>query len=329
MKPVVFIGSSSENLSVSRAIQNLLHREFEMILWTDDVFQASKYYMDALAIQLDHADFGIFVLEKDDLLTYREDEYVAPRDNVIFELGLFIGKLGRERVFFLVPNDVENLKLPSDLDGISPLDYCSQSKNQKSALGPACNNFRELALGIGVRKTSDLHQCKFFNEVSDEFQILFKHAKVITLLFVHSRRWRENHTSEIEAHLEKDESRLIAILPDLTDQVLVNSLKKRFDDGRYIEAFISDSYRFFSALKKRWPHKVSIRSSQIYPAYSLYKFDDRLIYSIYPSSSKRKPTPTYLVPEASSAIGFFEKDMSDLIEETKELSLEELAQFSA
>lgn len=62
------------------------------------------------------------------------------RDNVIFELGLFMGRLGKESCFFVVPRGHENLRLPSDLIGVKPATFNPdrQDGNLQSALGAAC-----------------------------------------------------------------------------------------------------------------------------------------------------------------------------------------------
>ena len=53
------------------------------------------------------------VMSPDDLLESRSQSYASATDNVIFELGLFMGKLGRSRVFIVHEQDA-NLKLRYD-----------------------------------------------------------------------------------------------------------------------------------------------------------------------------------------------------------------------
>jgi predicted nucleotide-binding protein with TIR-like domain len=47
-------------------------------------------------------------------MVVRNDETLGPRDNIVFELGLFMGRLGRERTFIVRPASGP-LKIPSDL----------------------------------------------------------------------------------------------------------------------------------------------------------------------------------------------------------------------
>jgi predicted nucleotide-binding protein len=88
-------------------------------------------------------DFAIFVFTADDPINYKNEEFLAVRDNVIFEAGLFIGKLGTEKVFFIKPRNSSKIKLPTDLLGITPGDYNDTNSNLNAAVGPFCNQVRK------------------------------------------------------------------------------------------------------------------------------------------------------------------------------------------
>ena len=88
-QPRLFIGSSVEALPVAHAIQlGLEHDPVTVKVWTDNVFNASSYTIEALEREVKIADFGLLVLSPDDKVLKRESSKLAPRDNVIFELGL-------------------------------------------------------------------------------------------------------------------------------------------------------------------------------------------------------------------------------------------------
>lgn len=143
MKPRAFVGSSVEGLQVAYAVQqNLLH-DAEVTVWDQGVFELSSTTIESLAKALDQTDFGIFILSPDDVVRMRNTEVQSVRDNVLFELGLFIGKLGRERVFFLIPSDTPP-NIPSDLLGVTPGKYDSgrSDGSMQAATGPACHQIR-------------------------------------------------------------------------------------------------------------------------------------------------------------------------------------------
>lgn len=144
-KPRMFIGSSSENLDLAYALQEGLDHAVECTVWTQGVFELSRNTMASLIDQLDESDFAAFVLSPDDVTLMRGKEVSSVRDNVIFELGLFVGRLGTERCFLVVPRGAEGLHLPTDLAGITPADFDAdrQDKNLVAALGPACNRIRK------------------------------------------------------------------------------------------------------------------------------------------------------------------------------------------
>ena len=151
-RPRLFIGSSKESLPVARAIRsNFDHDDFVVNLWTDRVFGPSRFPITELEKQVQAADFAVLVLGRDDEVISRNQKSDAPRDNVIFELGLFMGALSHERTFMIIPRGCD-IKIPTDLLGLTPLDYrLEDSDDFISLLGPVCDQLRDIIHKIGVK----------------------------------------------------------------------------------------------------------------------------------------------------------------------------------
>jgi predicted nucleotide-binding protein len=96
-KPRAFIGSSSESLGVAYAVQQNLADDVEAVVWNQGVFELSLSTIESLTKSLANTDFGIFVFSPDDIARIRGTDAHTVRDNVSFEFGLFVGRLGRER----------------------------------------------------------------------------------------------------------------------------------------------------------------------------------------------------------------------------------------
>lgn len=145
----VFIISSVESLDIARTIQNAFdHDPFNVTVWTDGVFRASWYPVESLEHELDQSDFAVAIVQPNDITESRGETKISPRDNVIFELGLFIGRLGRLRSLLVEPRG-EKMKLPSDLSGITSITYKHDPNDLPAALGPACNQIRNIINDLG------------------------------------------------------------------------------------------------------------------------------------------------------------------------------------
>ena len=122
-KPILFIGSSVEGLPVAKQIQlGLKHANVVPQLWTNGIFGPGGLPIDSLLEHVERSDFAIFVFGPDDTVTSRNVEYAAPRDNVVFELGLYMGKLNRDRCY-IVKKHGSDIKIPSDLLGVTAITY--------------------------------------------------------------------------------------------------------------------------------------------------------------------------------------------------------------
>lgn len=144
--PKIFIGSSTEGLDLAYAIQeNLEESNFaEVTVWTQGIFEISKPIITNLLNSLDNFDFAVFAFTPNDITVIRGTEYSTVRDNVIFETGLFAGRLGLDKVFFLKPKNYPDLHLPSDLLGVVIGEYNANRKdNFRACTGPFCNQTRK------------------------------------------------------------------------------------------------------------------------------------------------------------------------------------------
>jgi len=152
-KQRIFIGSSSEGLPVAEALADLLAQRADLapVLWNQGTFELSKTYIESLETELSKAHFAVLVLTAVDVVVSRDQESLAPRDNLVFELGLFIGRLGRERCFMVLEKD-QPLKLPSDLLGVRPAGYAvAESRTLREALERPARLIAEHAVTVGPR----------------------------------------------------------------------------------------------------------------------------------------------------------------------------------
>jgi len=151
VKPKIFIGSSAEGLNIAYAIQQNLTHSAESTVWDQGVFNPSSTTIESLSSTLEQMDFGVFVFSGDDVTTMRNVSSTTVRDNVLFELGLFIGKLGRERVFFVVP-DGEEIHIPSDLLGVTSGKYETNRSDgsMQASTGAVSNQIRSAMKSLGL-----------------------------------------------------------------------------------------------------------------------------------------------------------------------------------
>jgi predicted nucleotide-binding protein len=91
-------------------------------IWSEAIFLPGLTNIEALEAELLRADFAVLLLSPDDVVTSRGNTLDTPRDNVVFELGLFSGALGRRRAIMVYPQG-SNLKIPTDLLGVNPIKY--------------------------------------------------------------------------------------------------------------------------------------------------------------------------------------------------------------
>lgn len=122
-RPQMFVGSSVAGVGIANQLQALLRYDpIDVHIWSFGTFEASGITIESLESMALCADFAALVMTPDDVVHSKGASHPAPRDNVVFELGLFMGAIGRPRTF-MVKAEGGGLKPISDLLGVTPVDY--------------------------------------------------------------------------------------------------------------------------------------------------------------------------------------------------------------
>lgn len=145
IKRKLFIGSSSEELPLAEKAKSILDKDFDVNIWNEKVWDTSifkinqSFLADLLKASLQY-DFGILLGTNDDKVLFRGKEVLQPRDNVLFELGLFTGRLGTAKCAFLID---KKIKLLSDFNGLTLAHF---DKADNGSFENAVNQIGELFL---------------------------------------------------------------------------------------------------------------------------------------------------------------------------------------
>src|SRR5262245_65037955 len=125
-KPRIFLGSSGKQQKLVQALTRGLEDIVQVEPWTTS-FNPGTTTLERLLELTREVDFAAFVFARDDWTTNSSASddssgsgQASPRDNVVFEAGLFGGVLGMRRTFIL---HASGAKLPSDLLGLTCVRY--------------------------------------------------------------------------------------------------------------------------------------------------------------------------------------------------------------
>jgi hypothetical protein len=125
-KPRVFLGSSGKQTRLLQAVTRGLEDIADVQPWTA-VFTPGTTTLGRLLELTREVDFAVFVFGRDDWTSSAPPDdptsgtaQASPRDNVVFEAGLFGSALGLRRTFIL---HAHGAKLPTDLLGLTSVRY--------------------------------------------------------------------------------------------------------------------------------------------------------------------------------------------------------------
>ncbi|HET9292703.1 MAG TPA: hypothetical protein VFO06_00295 [Gemmatimonadales bacterium] len=163
-----------------------------------------------------------------------------------------------------------------------------------------------------------------FARFIQRFEELIGSSTHMTLYFIHSRRWRENHAAALQAFLGRENTRLEVFLPDLENHELMYSLGRHFEDGPLISAMVVDAYRYFARLAREFGKPADVWLFSRYPTFSFYRFDERAVFALYSNTAAKKDMPAFEITTDSFLGEFLAADTEDLKRECRKRAPEEL-----
>lgn len=233
-KPKLFIASSwvAVRDKIVDTFTDVLQKDATCVCWEDEAEfkRGSTSTLEALMAAANRYDYAIFLLTPDDKLTrYGEKKsYRCPRDNVIFELGLFLSVLGPNRVYAYQQKSSDPFWVLSDWKGIQAerFDFPEDRDERRSNIKELTkglreniqdNGFRTMFLNIAKRWTADVEeQC--FRVRLDPLRI--RNANISDYrVCVAARVFNEEVTFEEDETLLRSEARNIR--SDIQDDLVI------------------------------------------------------------------------------------------------------------
>jgi len=156
------------------------------------------------------------------------------------------------------------------------------------------------------------------------FEELIVESSRMVLYFIHSRRWRENHSAAIKSFMARSDTTFEIFLPDLENHELMFSLSRRFEDGPLTPTLVIDAYRYCCRLAREYGKPPEIWLFGRYPAYSFYQFDQRAVVALYSNTAAKKDIPAFEVTTDGLLGRFLASDIDDLKRECRQRTPDQL-----
>jgi predicted nucleotide-binding protein len=115
----IFIASATEDLAAANLVKSQMVAlgYSKATVWNEGIFCLTHTIFEQLLTFAAKFDFAILIWGGDDITISRGQSLVSPNDNVVFEAGLFLGALGKERVFVFT-DKTSHVQIPSDFAGV-------------------------------------------------------------------------------------------------------------------------------------------------------------------------------------------------------------------
>jgi hypothetical protein len=156
----LFLGSSKESVRLVRWASKFLKEELAVdpVPWESaTAFPSGVGTLKALTDLVGQVDAAIIFVTSDDMAEVRGTTLPVPRDNIIFEAGLFLGGLGSQRTHLVVQRGV-NLRLPSDWTGTTHEFFEATKEDPGITLKHTLQTIVDRVKKLGSRGTSTVIQ---------------------------------------------------------------------------------------------------------------------------------------------------------------------------
>jgi prolyl-tRNA editing enzyme YbaK/EbsC (Cys-tRNA(Pro) deacylase) len=144
----VFVASSLEAKAEDKFVRGVLEENSVDVITWRDIFHVGEFSLDSLLNISQEIHGAIIISTPDDKVWYRGSELFAPRDNILFEMGLFIKALGAKQVALVFCKDEKGLtpKIPTDISGLNVIFFEREKKAMnETQLEKWVHNFKQVS----------------------------------------------------------------------------------------------------------------------------------------------------------------------------------------
>lgn len=179
----------------------------------------------------------------------------------------------------------------------------------------AKTNLNRDIMDTGIFKITD----SFLKISNDEWKSFFKSAKEIDFFFCYARSWRRNRRDDFNEIKKKGNIQIRVILPDPNHSDTINELARRFNySSQDLKNMIEEAINYFKGLKENSNIKLQLQLLKEAPLYSIYRFDDIIIFAIF-THRGNESVPTFICEKEGTLYNYFFNEFEQILNKTVDI----------
>lgn len=153
---------------------------------------------------------------------------------------------------------------------------------------------------------------------------LISDSKEIDVHISYGSTWLSNNSSELKSFAQTRRNKMRYLLPDPEDPETMSVLAARYEyTPEMIQGKIREAARTVAALSRDGKADVRIWYRKGAPTFTCYRFDETFVVTLYQHELERTPIPTLMMSGGSFG-EFFKKDLTSIVEQGREVPLNEI-----